>query len=80
MTGVSSGHGDGREPRGGGRIAEAPVEERLAACVNLLRHHLGLPLAGQGRADPEVKLFIKTRAERCPAIQRVRAHPTRSVR
>lgn len=56
------------------RIAEALVEERLAACVNLLPGITSVyRWQGKVERDPEVKLFIKTRAERCPAlIQRVR--------
>lgn len=60
------------------RIARALVEERLAACVNLVPAVRSI-YRWQGRVedDAEVLLVIKTRAERVDALgERLRAlHP-----
>jgi periplasmic divalent cation tolerance protein len=61
-----------------GRIAEALVHERLAACANLLPGITSIYCwEGQIQRDPEVLLLIKTTRERVAALtERLRAlHP-----
>jgi periplasmic divalent cation tolerance protein len=61
-----------------GRIGEALVEERLAACANLLPGITSIyRWEGQIQRDPEVLLLIKTTTERVGALtERLRAlHP-----
>jgi len=53
----------------GARIARALVEERLAACVNLVPAVRSIyRWQGAVEADTEVLLVIKTRAERIDAL------------
>lgn len=62
----------------GARLARALVEERLAACANLVPGVRSIyRFEGQVHDDPEVLLVVKTRRERCEALaERVRAlHP-----
>ncbi len=62
----------------GGRLARTLVEERLAACVNLVPQvHSIYRWEGKLQEDAEVLLVIKTRADRVAALaQRVTAlHP-----
>jgi periplasmic divalent cation tolerance protein len=62
----------------GERLARALVEERLAACVNLLPGVRSI-YRWQGRLEDsaEVLLLVKTRADRCAALAaRIQAlHP-----
>jgi periplasmic divalent cation tolerance protein len=52
-----------------GRIAEALVEERLAACVNLLPGITSIyRWNGAVQRDPEVLALIKTTSERVAAL------------
>lgn len=60
------------------QIAGVLVEERLAACVNLLGGLTSIyRWEGEVRRDAEVLLVIKTRLERFPAVEnRVKSlHP-----
>jgi periplasmic divalent cation tolerance protein len=60
------------------RIAESLVDERLAACANLLPGITSIyRWEGQIQRDPEVLLLIKTTRERVAALtERLRAlHP-----
>jgi periplasmic divalent cation tolerance protein len=60
------------------RIARALVEERLAACANLVPGVRSIyRWQGQLEDDSEVLLVLKTRADRVPAlVERLRAlHP-----
>jgi periplasmic divalent cation tolerance protein len=60
------------------RIARALVEERLAACVNLVPGVRSIyRYEGRIHDEPEVLLVVKTRGERAAALEtRVRAlHP-----
>jgi periplasmic divalent cation tolerance protein len=62
----------------GSRLARALVEERLAACVNLVPGVRSIyRWEGRIQEDAEVLLIVKTRADRCDALgARVRAlHP-----
>jgi len=65
----------------GERIATALVEERLAACVNVLPGVIStFRWEGAVQREPEVLLIGKTRAERMPAvIARVQALHSYSV-
>ncbi|EGV16654.1 divalent-cation tolerance protein CutA [Thiocapsa marina] len=61
-----------------GHIAESLVDERLAACANLLAGITSIyRWKGQIQRDPEVLLLIKTTTERVAALtERLRAlHP-----
>jgi periplasmic divalent cation tolerance protein len=66
------------DPAHAERLARALVEERLAACVNLVPGVRSL-YRWEGRVEdaPEVLLLVKTRADRCAALAaRVRElHP-----
>jgi periplasmic divalent cation tolerance protein len=62
----------------GARLARALVEERLAACVNLVPSVTSFyRWEGETREDSEVMLIVKTRADRGEALAaRVKAlHP-----
>jgi periplasmic divalent cation tolerance protein len=62
----------------GARLGRALVEERLAACVNLLPGVRSIYRWQDAvQEDTEVLLVVKTREERCPALAaRVEAlHP-----
>lgn len=62
----------------GRRIAQALVDERLAACVNVVPGLRSLyRYEGRVHEDPEVLLVAKTRVDRCEALAaRVRdLHP-----
>ena len=66
------------DERTAGRMAEALVDERLAACANLLPGITSIyRWEGQIQRDPEVLLLIKTTTERVAALtERLRAlHP-----
>ena len=65
----------------GERIAAALVEERLAACVNVVPGVVStFRWEGAVKREPEVLLIGKTRAERMPAvIARVQALHSYSV-
>lgn len=65
----------------GERIATALVEERLAACVNVVPGVIStFRWEGAVQREPEVLLIGKTRAERIPAvIARVQALHSYSV-
>ena len=53
----------------GALIARALVEERLAACVNVIPGVRSIyRWEGEIQDDPEVVLIIKTRADRCEAL------------
>ena len=53
----------------GERLARALVDERLAACVNLVPGIRSFyRWEGQVQADDEVLLVIKTRSDRCQAL------------
>jgi periplasmic divalent cation tolerance protein len=53
----------------GGRIASALVEERLAACVNLVSGIRSIyRWEGRIEEDAEVLLVVKTRADRAGAL------------
>ena len=53
----------------GGLIARTLVEERLAACVNVIPGVRSIyRWDGAIQDDPEVVLIIKTRADRCEAL------------
>ena len=53
----------------GALIARALVEERLAACVNVIPGVRSIyRWGGEIQDDPEVLLIVKTRAERCEAL------------
>ena len=53
----------------GGAIARTLVEERLAACVNVIPGVRSIyRWEGEVQDDPEVVLIIKTRADRCEAL------------
>ena len=50
-------------------IARKLVEERLAACVNVVPGIRSLyRWEGQVQNDPEVLMIVKTRADRCSAL------------
>lgn len=57
------------------RIGRAVVEERLAACANLLPGHVAIyRWEGELREDPESALVLKTTAGRFEALRaRIRA-------
>ncbi len=59
------------------RIADALLTERLAACVQLLDIESHYLWKAERRAEPEVMLLIKTRADRFETlIARIKAlHP-----
>ncbi|MEE9609230.1 MAG: divalent-cation tolerance protein CutA [Myxococcota bacterium] len=66
------------DPDTGARLARTLVEERLAACVNLVPGVRSFyRWEGAVQEDDEVMLVVKTRAERCDALAlRVRdLHP-----
>ncbi|MBI2080900.1 MAG: divalent-cation tolerance protein CutA [candidate division NC10 bacterium] len=65
----------------GERIATALVEERLAACVNVVPGVIStFRWEGAVQREPEVLLIGKTRAERMPAvIARVQALHSYSI-
>jgi periplasmic divalent cation tolerance protein len=53
----------------GALIARALVEERLAACVNVIPGVRSIyRWEGEVQDDPEIVLIIKTRADRCEAL------------
>ena len=53
----------------GGVIARTLVEERLAACVNVIPGVRSIyRWEGEIQDDPEVVLIIKTQADRCEAL------------
>lgn len=53
-----------------GKLAEALVEQRLAACVNILAPCRSVyRWQGKIHNDSEVPLLIKTSAERYPALE-----------
>jgi periplasmic divalent cation tolerance protein len=55
----------------GEKIGRMLVEERLAACVNVVPGMRSIyRWEGKVRRDPEVLLVIKTRRTRLPALQR----------
>ncbi len=58
-------------------LAHALVERRLAACVQLCPIDSVYRWEGQVRAEPEVLLLVKTRADLAGAVQRAlaAAHP-----
>jgi periplasmic divalent cation tolerance protein len=59
------------DPEVGRRLARALVEERLAACVNLLPGvRSTYRWAGAVQEDDEVLLVIKTREDRLAALSR----------
>lgn len=52
------------------RLAQALVQQRLAACVNIVPAvHSVYEWQGKVHQDPECLLHIKTRAERYPALE-----------
>ncbi len=52
-----------------GRLARTLVEERLAACANILPGLRSIyRWEGAIQEDEEVLVLLKTRAERCPAL------------
>ena len=60
------------------RIAEALVEQKLAACVNILAPCRSVyRWKGGLQRDEEHPLLINTTAERCPALEQAlrAAHP-----
>ena len=62
----------------GGRLARTLVEERLAACVNVVPGVRSVyRFEGAVHDDAEVLLIVKTRADRCDELAaRIRAlHP-----
>jgi periplasmic divalent cation tolerance protein len=62
----------------GGALARTLVEERLAACVNVVPGVRSIyRWEGKIQEDAEVLLIVKTRADRCEALaERVRTlHP-----
>ena len=66
------------KPEDAQRIAEALVERRLAACVNILPGLTSIyHWQGKIQRDDEVLLLAKTRADRYPALQQalVELHP-----
>jgi len=53
----------------GGLIARTLVEERLAACANVIPGVRSIyRWEGDIQDDPEVVLIVKTRADRCEAL------------
>ena len=53
----------------GGLIARTLIEERLAACVNVIPGVRSIyRWEGDIQDDPEVVLIIKTQADRCEAL------------
>ena len=65
-------------PRGkGGEIARRLVEERLAACVNIVEAHSIYWWRGRVEEDDEDLLIVKTRLENLPKlVKRVKEiHP-----
>ena len=58
------------EPHTAGRVATALVEERLAACANILPGLRSIyRWQGQVEAADEVLLLLKTSPDRYPALQ-----------